>query len=77
MIIFLLCLIVFAVLSLLLWIGFTITGGLLLTGFWLFVKVPLALILFFLAVIFCLTIILIPLGIVLFKVGLRLLIPGV
>lgn len=77
MIIFLLCLIVFAVLSLLLWIGFTITGGLLLTGFWLFIKVPLALILFFLAVIFCLTIILIPLGIVLFKVGLRLLIPGV
>lgn len=77
MILFLLCLIVFAVLSLLLWIGFTITGGLLLTGFWLFVKVPLALILFFLAVIFCLTIILIPLGIVLFKAGLRLLIPGV
>ena len=77
MIIFLLCLIVFAVLSLLLWIGFTITGGLLLTGFWLFVKVPLALILFFLAVIFCLTISLIPLGIVLFKAGLRLLIPGV
>jgi len=77
MIIFLLCLIVFAVLLLLLWIGFTITGGLLLTGFWLFIKVPLALILFFLAVIFCLTIILIPLGIVLFKVGLRLLIPGV
>ena len=77
MIIFLLCLIVFPVLLLLLWIGFTITGGLLLTGFWLFIKVPLALILFFLAVIFCLTIILIPLGIVLFKVGLRLLIPGV
>ena len=77
MIIFLLCLIVFAVLLLLLWIGFTITGGLLLTGFWLFIKVPLALILFFLAVIFCLTIILIPLGSVLFKVGLRLLIPGV
>lgn len=77
MIIFLLCLIVFAVLLLLLWIGFTITGGLLLTGFWLFIKVPLALILFFLALIFCLTIILIPLGIVLFKVGLRLLIPGV
>ncbi len=77
MIIFLLCLIVFAVLLLLLWIGFTITGGLLLTGFWLFIKVPLALILFFLAVIFCLTIILIPLGIVLFKIGLRLLIPGV
>ena len=77
MIIFLLCIIVFAVLLLLLWIGFTITGGLLLTGFWLFIKVPLALILFFLAVIFCLTIILIPLGIVLFKVGLRLLIPGV
>lgn len=77
MILFLLCLFIFAVIGLLLWIGFTITGGLLLTGLWLFLKVPLALILFFLAVIFCITIILIPLGIVCFKAGLRLLIPGI
>lgn len=77
MLLFLLFLFVFAILGLLLWIGFTVTGGLLITGIWLFIKVPLAIILFFLAVIFCLTLILIPLGIVCFRVGLRLLIPGV
>lgn len=77
MIVFLLCLILFAVLTLLFWVSFTITGGLLIACFWLFVKVPLALILCLLAVIFCLTIILIPLGIVFFKAGLKLLIPGV
>ena len=77
MILFFLFLIIFARLGLILWIGFAITGGLMLTGFWLFIKIPLAIFLFFLAVILCLTIILIPLGILCFRAGLRLLIPGV
>ena len=77
MILFFLFLIVFAVLGLLLWIGFTITGGLLLTGFWLFIKIPLAILLFFLGMILCLTIILLPLGILCFKAGLNLLIPSI
>lgn len=77
MILFFLFLIVFAVLGLLLWLAFAITGGLVLTGFWLFIKVPLAILLFFLAVILCLTIILLPLGILCFRAGFKLLIPGI
>lgn len=77
MILFFLFVIVFAVLGLLLWIGFTITGGLLLTGFWLFIKVPLAIILFLVAICLCLTIILLPLGILCFRAGLKLLVPGI
>ena len=77
MILFFLFLIVFAVLGLLLWLAFAITGGLILTGFWLFIKVPLAILLFFLGMILCLTIILLPLGILCFRAGFKLLIPGI
>lgn len=64
-------------LPMLLWLAFTLTGGILMAACWLFIKLPLALICFTLALVFCLSLILIPLGIVCFKIGLRLLIPGV
>lgn len=64
-------------LPMLLWLAFTLTGGILMAACWLFIKLPLSLICFVLAVVFCLTLILIPLGIVFFKIGFRLLIPGI
>ena len=77
MIFFFLFLIFFAILGLLLWFAFAITSGLVLTGFWLFIKIPLAIMLFLLGLILCLTLILLPLGILCFRAGFKLLIPGI
>ena len=77
MILFFLFLIFFAILDLLLWFAFAITSGLVLTGFWLFIKIPLAIMLFLLGLILCLTLILLPLGILCFRAGFKLLIPGI
>ena len=77
MILFFLFLIFFAILGLLLWFTFAITSGLVLTGFWLFIKIPLAIMLFLLGLILCLTLILLPLGILCFRAGFKLLIPGI
>ena len=77
MILFFLFLIFFAILGLLLWFDFAITSGLVLTGFWLFIKIPLAIMLFLLGLILCLTLILLPLGILCFRAGFKLLIPGI
>ena len=76
MFIFLFLLLIFIFIGFILWLVFTITGGALISLFWLCIKVPLALLLFSLALSLCCTIILIPLGILLFKAGIRLLIPG-
>lgn len=54
--------IVLAVLTLLFWLGFHITGALLSAAIWLFIKLPFALILGCLGVACCVTILLIPLG---------------
>ena len=54
--------IVLAVLTLLFWLGFHITGALLSAASWLFIKLPVALILGCLGLVCCITILLIPLG---------------
>lgn len=66
-----------AVLSLLLWLGYKLTGALLVACFWLFVEVPVTLILWALALVCFCTLILIPVGIWLVKLGARLIVPGV
>lgn len=54
--------IVLAVLTLLFWLGFHITGALLSAAIRLFIKLPFALILGCLGLVCCITILLIPLG---------------
>ena len=53
-----------------LWIGFCLTGALLKACVWLFVLVPLVIVIWVLALVCCCTIILIPIGVRLFKLGL-------
>ena len=60
----------------LLWISFKVTGALFTLAIWLFIKVPLALILGVIGVLCCVTILLIPLGAGCIKLAFRLLIPG-
>lgn len=64
-------------LTFMLGIGFKITGALLSACIWLFIVVPLAAVIWVLGIICCCTIILIPVGIGLFKAGFRLLVPGI
>ncbi len=73
---FILFLIGLAVLSLMLWIGYKLTGALLVACFWLFIEVPLTLVLWAVALVCFCTLILIPVGIWLVKLGARILIPG-
>lgn len=68
-------LLILTVVTVLLGIGFKLTGALLAALFWLCIKLPIACLVLALAIIFCCTIILIPVGIALFKVGIGLLIP--
>lgn len=65
-----------AILTILLWIGFKITGALLKACIWLFIGVPIVLFIWILALICICTLILIPIGIKLFVVGLKILLPG-
>lgn len=60
-------LIVLAILTGLFWIGYHVTGALLSAAIWLFIKLPFAMILGCLGLAFCITILLIPLGIKCFK----------
>ena len=53
-----------------------LTGALLATLFWLFVKLPLGLLLFALGLALCCTLVLCPLGWRLLKRGFRMIIPG-
>ena len=64
------------VLGVLLWVGFKLTGAVLMAVLWLFVKIPIGLIALAIGIICCCTLILIPVGICLFKVGASLIIPG-
>lgn len=61
------------VLALLLWLGFHLTGALLSALFWLFVRLPLALLVFCLGIALCATLLLIPLGLKCFRLALEIL----
>ena len=65
-----------ALLTALLWVGFKITGALLMACLWLFVLLPVALLLFVLGLVCCCTILLIPLGVWLLKTGVSVLAPN-
>ena len=58
-----------AILSGLFWVGLTITGAMLTAFVWLFIKLPVALLIWLLAIACCCTLILIPVGIKLFAAG--------
>lgn len=60
-------------LSVALWIGYKITGTLFTVCFWLFIKLPCALIVSVLGLLMCVTIILIPVGKSCFGMALRIL----
>ena len=51
-----------AILFVLFWIGYHVTGALLAASIWLFIRLPFALILGCLGLVCCITILLIPLG---------------
>ncbi len=70
-------LIVLAILCVIFWIGFKLTGAVFKVGWWMFIELPIAIILFCFGAVFCCTILLIPVGIWLFKTGFRLMVPGV
>ena len=57
------------------WIGFYLTGALILALVWVCIKLPLALILLAFVFACCCTLILIPLGIGILKAGMRMLLP--
>ena len=56
-----------ALLTFLFWLGFHITGAMLSAAIWLFIKLPIAVLLGCLGLVLCITILLIPLGIKCFK----------
>ncbi len=58
---------VLALLTFLLWLGFHITGALLSASIWLFIKLPIAVLVGCLGFVLCITILLILLGIKCFK----------
>ena len=56
-----------AVLTFLFWLGFHVTGALLSAVIWLFIKLPIAILLGCVGLALCITILLIPLGVKCFK----------
>ena len=56
-----------AVLTFLFWIGFHVTGALLSAVIWLFIKLPIAILLGCVGLALCITILLIPLGVKCFE----------
>ncbi len=70
---FIICL---AILSILFWMGFKITGAVLKALMWLFILVPLAVGIWGFALLCCCTLILIPIGIRLFVAGVRVITLG-
>lgn len=65
-----------AFLTFALWIGFKLTGALLSAAIWLLIKIPLAMVFLVLGLVFCCTIILIPVGLCFLKLGIRFFVPG-
>ncbi len=66
-----------AAICLLLFLGFCFSGALFAFIFWLCIKLPLSLFFFIVGTLLCCTIILIPLGIMCFKIGGGMLVPGI
>ncbi len=62
-----------AFLSILFWIGYKVTGALLMACLWLFILLPLSLMIAMLGIICCCTILLIPIGLKLFGVSWQIL----
>ena len=71
----LLTILILALLTFLLGLAFKLTGAVLKAVLWVFIFLPIALVLRALAVVCCCTLILIPVGVFLFKAGMKLLIP--
>lgn len=69
MLAFLFCL---AILTAVLWLGYNLVGSLLRLCIWIFLVIPSVAFLWLLALICCCTIILIPVGVLLFRWGVRL-----
>ena len=65
------------VLSMLLWLGFKLTGALLSACLWLFISVPLGFGALGIGLLLCCTILLIPVGLWFLKTGFKLIIPGI
>lgn len=59
----------FLILMLLFWLGFKITGAFLKAFIWLFILLPIALVVWSFGIALCCTLILIPVGVILFKFG--------
>lgn len=70
-----LTILILALLTFLLGLAFKLTGAVLKAVLWVFIFLPIALVLWALAVVCCCTLILIPVGVFLFKAGMELLIP--
>lgn len=73
MIVFFACLIL---ITGLLGLAFKLTGALLKACLWLFIFVPVSIVLFVVGLVCCCTLLFIPVGIALLKQGARLIIPG-
>ena len=59
------------------WLGFKVTGALLKAFFWLFIIVPLVVLVWGIGLVCFCTILLIPVGVWLFKTGFKMLLPGI
>lgn len=73
MITFMICLVL---LSVLFWVGFTVTGALLKACLWLFILLPIGVVLCVMGAVLCCTLILIPLGAKVFMAGIHVILPG-
>ena len=73
MITFMICL---ALLAVLFWVGFAVTGALLKACLWLFILLPIGVLLCVMGAVLCCTLILIPLGAKVFKAGIHVIFPG-
>lgn len=62
-----------AILTGLFWLGYHVTGALLSAAIWLFIKLPLAIIVFCLGIVCCVTLLLIPIGLKCFSLAGRIL----
>ena len=71
----LLIILLLGILALLFWIGFHLFGAILLAFLWVFIKLPIAILALLIGLVCCCTLILIPLGLLLFKLGVKFLIP--
>ena len=73
MITFMICL---ALLAVLFWVGFAVTGALLKACLWLFILLPIGVVLCVLGAVLCCTLILISVGAKVFMAGIHVILPG-